>query len=188
MNQAEFEHELLQSGRSHRPDAARRAAARAALMATASVSVAASASFSAKWLAFAKWFGLSALGGAFVAGVAWQVMHSRPEHTEPPAASHPAPPAAPRTPHTTPALTVDEPPATVPPARSGARPRAVAAPVEPEEIDPLAAEAHLLEGARRCLTMGDRGCATARLDEYALRFPHGALAPEAAVLRKRLGP
>jgi hypothetical protein len=40
-----------------------------------------------------------------------------------------------------------------------------------------------LEGARAAISSGNPAGALSLLDRYAARFPHGAMAPEASVLR-----
>ncbi|MBS2018647.1 MAG: hypothetical protein JST00_37620 [Deltaproteobacteria bacterium] len=78
-----------------------------------------------------------------------------------------------------------QPPARALPAPLKSAPTPSARAPEPA-VDPVAAEARLLEGARACLERGDASCARAKLAEHASSFPHGALSAEAAILEARL--
>ena len=78
----------------------------------------------------------------------------------------------------------------VPSASPAAAPSAAAANVKPAAasvaVDPVAAEARLLEAARRCLAAGDGPCARAKIAEHRTRFTDGVLREEARVLEERI--
>ncbi|MDB5212800.1 MAG: hypothetical protein JWO86_727 [Myxococcaceae bacterium] len=205
MSLPRFEDELLKRARvSVRPDPARRAAAKHAMMRAAGVGLAAGVATTAsaagatgatgattttaataatggaaKLLAAAKLvvIGAVALGGAGTAVVVATRSHEPAPVTASASASANASANANAGIAPTaavPSLSISDLPA-VPVAALAVVPAAGPA-------DPLSAEARVLEAARACLRAADTGCARARLRDHAAQFPSGALVEEAEVL------
>ncbi len=207
-----FEQSLLRSAHEDRPSPGSRQRALAALgvgagvlgagaTATAAVSTASPALKAAASLGLLKWIGVGIAGGALVIGAA-RVAHSVTPQPTPVAAtafdqsarSQAAPSRSPAgNPPSVPAETTKEPvfeeivtpSAVAAPAASAAAPVAEA----PRMRTPLPASSALadeiaaLDGAREALASGDAPRALRALDARDRAFPHGALGPEAMVLR-----
>ncbi len=134
-----------------------------------------------------KAFAIGLASGALVAGGALGVQqlvgHRAPPARQVAPSPVPRPATAPTSARTQPAPSA-APPAT--PALHPAPARAVAAMPSASAASPasqLAEQVALLDRARSLLSDGDARAALAVLDKYSTRFPRGALAPEATVLR-----
>jgi TolA-binding protein len=186
-----MERALLEAGREGgaSPRAKERTLAALGLSAaTAGGAVAARPWWSAGWVKLA---GLAALGGALLVG-AWALRRSQP--SAPPADERAvAPTLAPTSEHTEPAHAVAPPapePIALPATPAEPPPRVRMAPVArapiasvPTAAPSLAEEIATIDRARRALYDHDAHGALRALDEHDRRFPSGALAPEAQVLR-----
>lgn len=215
MSLSRFERTLVESGAREAPGAARRSAARAAVMkaagvggAVAAVTLAANATANAasgasgvaaapavvgvaKITLLVKVALLAAVASGVI-GVA-VVASSRGDRGERGAVptAQVATTGAVATVHDVATLPVGQlPEAVVPETTATLAPARVVAPApaaraQADEIDPVAAEARLLEGARLCLAAGDDTCARSRLAEHSAKFPRGVLGDEARLLQHR---
>jgi len=202
---SDFERTLLRAGRPAAPEGARERALLAASAALAASSVAAAGGLAAGnaaaglkvgSLAALKWVGLFSLAGMGV-GVATAAVVVRHAHqTAPPPnvvasavsrgvarVGHGAVESPPVMPATSAASEL----APAAPSHIAPPPPAASARSAPRTAEPgastLPAEVALLEHARAAMGAGEPSRALSILDGYIARFPHGAMAREAAVLR-----
>jgi hypothetical protein len=208
----DFERTLLDSGAREAPSAARRSAARAAVLRSAGIGAAAAAAAlasstaavaptaqvasavsslsgtvagTAKLSLIAKVVLLSALAAGLLAGaVVITRRGGSANETATITAPRPLPTSAPVEPLGTAIDVAALPEATVSAPAPPMKP--ASAPAHAEPVDPVAAEARLLDAARRCLAAGDLACARARLADYDARFRGGVLQEEARVLEGRI--
>ncbi len=181
---------LLAAGQGDCPDAESvRKAARAlglvprAALVAATLGVALRAS---KWTSFAAWSSVSIVGVAAIVVAAhagrWSAPAPAPERSALEAPASIAPdhaPASVAADNAPPSIVADEPAPT--PARDtrGAARRGVPG----AAADRLRDEAHVLDGARALLAVGDASGALTRLGDYDRRFAGGSLREEALLLR-----
>jgi hypothetical protein len=199
----EWERALL---RSARPRAPRSASQRAVVAATAALATSGAGAGLAAAAPLAKLGPLAGLKvlailGALSVGVATTAValhHDRPEVAVAPSSAT-APAARLSMAHVAPrasapsalALSASAPQASEspaepsPPTSAPAPPRAAApsSKVAARAGTELPAELAMLKQARGALQAGDAASALSTLDRYHLQFPHGAMAPEAALLR-----
>ena len=207
--QQDFERTLLQSGAREAPSGSRRSAARAAVLRAAGIGAAvASATLATSTVApsvapaaaapvasavkltlMTKIVLLSAMAVGLVSGAV--VVSTRKGPTM--AATNLAPPAA-VAPVEVSSAAIDVAQLPAAPANAPVQAPAPAAVPRPqptshahaEAVDPVAAEARVLDAARRRLAAGDRACARARLAEHDAKFRGGVLQEEARVLEERI--
>ncbi len=194
---AGFERSLLEAAeQTSPPPAARRQALSGALASVGSVGVAAGAAHAAVQGAHVatgsgaaaagviKAFAIGLVSGAVMAGgaVGIEQLAKRPVEPAPRAAMAPQRFVAPPSPAPPPGAGASA----LAPAPTAPRRAAVPAPPSASAVAPstrLAEEVAALDRARSALSGGDARGALRALDDYAARFPQGALGPEASVLR-----
>jgi len=197
----ELEAALLRAGRTRAPEEARKRALRLAAAALAASGVAAGASGAATAggtvvkgasAATLHWISIAGLVGAGAVTAAVAVARhddaltpSIPATTATQSASATLPkPIVQKTAVALqPSAPAETPAADLP---ATARPTATPVPQPATSTEPasrIGAELSILEQARAALAAGNPARALSILDEYATRFPHASMAPEAAVLR-----
>jgi hypothetical protein len=191
----DLERVLLGAAQVRAPQEARRRAVIAATAALATSGLAAGTATAAGTVAkigstlAAHWVSVAGVVGVAAVTAAVVTQHDETRLEAPPVATH----AAPLVPTAQPALPVKSALPTVAPEASIVPP--IGAPSTPTTAaqapasgstgaaTDMDAELASLERARAALSSGDPARALSILDQYAARFPHAAMAPEAAVLR-----
>jgi hypothetical protein len=180
-NLSSFERDLLRSWDQEQPSAAARERAMTLAAVAGGTALAAGASvapkaISATWIAIVKWLVISTvIATAGVGGTIYLLRDQTP--TVAPAAAPPAPIASSQVP-SVPASALPE----APPAPSA--PASVVRPRETKAAAPsLAEQIEAIDRARAAVAAGDGVRGAQLADEYDRRFPRGAFAEEAEVLR-----
>lgn len=192
---SELEATLLRAGRARAPEEARKRALLLATSALAASGVAAGASGAATaggtvvkgaWAATLHWVGIAGLVGAGAVTAAVAVGRHNDVRTRNELATTATESAsvtiAKPIPYQAPVAPQPSAPSETPAADVPATARPTVTPV-PEPASRFGAELSTLEQARAALSAGNPARALSILDDYATRFPHASMAPEATVLR-----
>lgn len=192
----DLERSLLGAAHVRAPQEARRRAAIAVSAVLAASGLATGTAKAAGTLAkvgstlAAHWVSVAGVVGVAAVTAAVVTQHHETSSKAPPVETHAAP-LAPTSPPPTAKSVLSAvapeasfaPPASTPPSTPTTAVQAPASPPPTVARMDMDAELASLERARAALSSGDPARALSILDRYATRFPHAAMAPEAAVLR-----